>query len=51
MSWGLRLVPRASRNLRRVPPHDADIIVERLNEAAIDPGQADLRKLAGCNDR
>ncbi|CAN5698483.1 hypothetical protein BH23CHL2_BH23CHL2_09800 [soil metagenome] len=47
MSWQLELSRRSIRDMRSLPRDERRRINDRLHQAALNPGSADLRKLSG----
>jgi mRNA-degrading endonuclease RelE of RelBE toxin-antitoxin system len=45
MPWSVFIVRRAERDLERLDERTRALIVQRIREAALDPGSADLAKL------
>lgn len=50
MSWELVITDRARRDLRRIEQRERQAIRDVINQAVLDPGSVNLRKLRGTKD-
>lgn len=50
MSWTVAVDAAARKQLRRIPPRDAERIRAALRECAVNPYAGDIRKMEGEDD-